>query len=229
MKYQSILCGVIITFLMVGCSTIPTKSVLSGDQSLAKDGSIKSQKGDFVVRVQKVDTSSEDYQNIAKYGLPLRITVANFSHAAINFSPENVLLLKNGKVAKQLTSYRLDEIRSSQQTRNTAWSLVNGALAMAVGVAGAVSGDTSLAQSTQQYTADSINLTTQTHAATQQNTEEKMNALGKQVDDSLLHPTVLKPKDAVTGMVYFEHIKTDDSIEVIVKTGAVEHKVVYQK
>lgn len=214
---------------MVGCSTIPTKPALSGDQSLTQDGFIQSKKGDFVVRLKKVDISSEDYRNIAKYGLPIRITVANLSNAPINFSPNNVLLYKNGQVAKPLTSYRLDEIKSSQQTRNTAWSLVNGALAMAVGVVGAVSGDSSLAQSTQQYTTDSINLTAQTHEATKQNTEEKMNALSKQVDDSLLQSTVLKPKGVATGVVYFENIKTDDPVEIIVKTGSVDHKIVYQK
>jgi hypothetical protein len=155
---------------------------------------------------------------------PLRITVANFSKASIDFSPNNILLYKNGHVAKPLTSYRLDEIKSSQQTRNTAWSIFNGALAMAVGVAGA-----SLAQSTQQYTTDSLTLTAQSHAATQQNTEEKMNALGQQVDDSLLQSTVLKPKGVATGIVYFENIKTDDPVEIVIRTGSVNHKIVYQK
>lgn len=229
MKYQNLVCGGVITIMMVGCSTIPTKPVLSGDQSLTQDGSIKSQKGDFVVRVKKVDTSSEDYKNIAKYGLPLRVTVANFSNASIDFSPNNILLYKNGHVAKPLTSYRLDEIKSSQQTRNTAWSLVNGALAMAVGVTGAMSGDSSLVQSTQQYTTDSLTLTAQSHTATQQNTEEKMNALGQQVNDSLLQSAVLKPKAVTTGIVYFENIKTDDPIEIVIKTGSVNHKIVYQK
>jgi len=229
MKYQNLVCASVITLMLVGCSTIPTKPALIGDQSLTQDGSIKSQKGDFVVRVKKVDTSSEDYKNIAKYGLPIRITVANFSNAPINFSPDNVLLYKNGHAAKPLTSYRLAEIKSSQQTRNTAWSIVNGALAMAVGVTGALSGDTSLAQSTQQYATDSLTLTAQSHGATQQNTEEKMDALGKQVNDSLLQNTVLNPKGVATGVVYFENIKTDDPVEIIVKTGSIDHKIVYQK
>ncbi|CAM4230249.1 hypothetical protein F901_02344 [Acinetobacter dispersus] len=229
MKYQNLVCGGVITIMMVGCSTIPTKPILSGDQSLTQDGFIKSHKGDFVVRVKKVDTSSEDYRSIAKYGLPLHIIVANFSNASIDFSPNNILLYKNGHVAKPLTSYRLDEIKSSQQTRNTAWGIVNGALAMAVGVAGAVSGDNSLAQSTQQYATDSLNLTMQSHAATKQNTEEKMDALGQQVDDSLLQSTVLKPKGVATGIVYFENIKTDDPVEIVIQTGLVNHKIVYQK
>jgi hypothetical protein len=50
MKYQNLVCSGVITIMMVGCSTIPTKPALSSDQSLTQDGSIKSQKGDFVVR-----------------------------------------------------------------------------------------------------------------------------------------------------------------------------------
>lgn len=100
---------------------------------------------------------------------------------------------------------------------------------MAVGVVGATSGDTSLAQSTQQYTSDSLNFTAQNHMASQQNTDDRMSALAFQLNEALLKGVNLQPKKVIDGVVFFENVKTSDSIIIKVQTGDKEHTIYYQK
>ncbi|WP_151806640.1 hypothetical protein [Acinetobacter bereziniae] len=228
MKNQLI--GILLTtIILTACSTVPTKAKLGSEQTLTSDGFIQSKRDSFVVRISKLDTTSNSYQSIAKYGLPIRIIVANMSDKPIAFGPNNITVYKNNQLVRPLTAERLDQIKGHQKAKNTAWSLFNGALAMAVGVVGAISGDTSLAQSTQQYTSDSLNYTAQNHMASQQNTDDRMSALAFQLNEALLKGVNLQPKNVIDGVVFFENVKTSDSIIIKVQTGDKEHTIYYQK
>ncbi|MCX5466184.1 hypothetical protein [Acinetobacter nematophilus] len=219
----------LITIILTACSTVPTKAKLGSEQTLTNEGFIQSKREGFVVRISKLDTTSNSYKSIAKYGLPIRIIVANMSDKPITFGPTNITVYKNNQPVQPLTAARLDQIKDRQKTKNTAWSVLNGALAMAVGVVGATSGDTSLAQSTQQYTTDSLNYTAQSHMASQQNTDDRMSALSTQLNTSLLQEVVLQPRKTIDGVVFFENVKAGDSIVIKVRTDEIEHMVSYQK
>lgn len=195
--------GIILCCLISACSTVPTKAKLSLEQTLTNEGFVQSKKDNFVVRVSKVDTSSTNYKDIAKYGLPVRIIVANLTDKTIHFGPNDIKIYKNNHEVSPLTATRIDQIKDRQKTKNAAWGLLNGALAITVGIVGATSGDTSLAQTTQQYAVDSINYTTQSHTATQQKTEDSMNALSTQLNSTLLQETDIQPKKIADGIVFF--------------------------
>lgn len=217
----------ILTMALVGCTTTPTKPLLGTNQTLTSDGQIQSKQGDYVVRIIKMDTASTNYKEIAKYGLPVRVTVANLSKKNFKFGPEQVQLVKNGKPINALTPTSLYEIQKKKD-RNDA--IIAGAMSvLAVGVVGALSGDTSLAQSTQQQMADSINLTFNNYDQSTKYTAGTMDALTKQVTSSVLGTTELKPKQVVDGLVFFEKVKTSDPITVVIQTAGVEHKAVFQK
>ncbi|MEG0030759.1 hypothetical protein [Acinetobacter sp.] len=104
-----------------------------------------------------MDTTSTHYKEIERYGLPVRVTVANLSKKKLTFGSGQVQLIKNGMPINALTTTSLYDIQKKKD-RNDA--ILAGAMgAFAFGVVGALSGDTSLAQSTQQQMVDSINLT----------------------------------------------------------------------
>lgn len=229
MNICKIFCISAIAITLGACTTIPTKPVLGGGQSLTSDGYLKSKQGNFVVQVQKIDTSLVEYRDIAKYGLPVRLVVANFSQSPINFSAQNVSLYKNGKLSKPLTASRLEEIKNGQHKRNAAWNFAQVALATAAGITGAMSGDMSVAQSSAELAENHINLASKSHEATKKFNEEKMDALSHQLQETLLKPVVLKQKEVTTGIVYFENIKNDDLVTLVVKTGPVDHHITYQK
>lgn len=228
-KHSQIFAVGMLTMALVGCAAAPTKPLLGTNQTLTSDGQIQSKQGDYVVRITKMDTTSTNYKEIARYGLPVRVTVANLSKKNLTFGPEQVQLIKNGKPINALTTNSLYEIQKKKDRNDAIFAGAMGALAFGVGVVGALSGDASLAQSTQQQMVDSINLTSNNYNQSIKYTAGTMDALTQQVTSSVLNTTELKSKQVVDGLVFFEKVKTSDPITVVIQTAGVEHKAVFQK
>lgn len=228
-KHSKIFAVGVLTVALVGCTGAPTKPVLGVNQTLTADGQVQSRQGDFVVRITKLDTQSSDYKEIAKYGLPVRVTVANLSKKKIIFGPEQVQLIKNGKTVDALTTATLEEIKKKKDRNDAIMAGVTGTLAFGLGVVGALSGDASLAQSTSQQMVDTMNLSFNTYDQSTKYTADTMSALSQQVTSSVLNKTELKPKQAIDGLVFFEKVKTSDPITVVIQTAGIEHRAVFQK
>lgn len=230
MKIRILIIAMVMSSTFFGCATTPTKPVLSTDQSLTKDGYVQSKKNNFVVRIGKMSTSSRsDFNDIARYGLPIRITVANLSTSPIVFGPEQIQLIKNDHIAKPLTAQRLEQIKKNKQTRNTALNMLMGAMAFATAAVGGNSNDSALAASSQQQATDTLTYAIESHSTTHEYNEKYMNGLKEQYSNTLLQRVLLKPKKVADGLVYFENINTGDAFIIVVKTGSVEHRVVYEK
>ena len=228
-KHKKIFAVAALTIAMVGCTAAPTKPQLGANQTLTTDGQLQSRQGDYVVRITKMDTQSSDYRAISKYGLPVRVTVANLSKKKMTFGPEQVQLIKNGKTIDALTADTLEEIKKKKDRNDKIMAGVMGTLAFGVGVVGALSGDPSLAQTTQQQMVDSMTLTFNSYDQSTKYTADTMNALSHQVTSSVLNKTELKPKQVVDGLVFFEKAKTSDPITVVIQTAGVEHRAVFLK
>lgn len=228
-KHTKIFAVAALTIAMVGCTAAPTKPQLGANQTLTTDGQLQSRQGDYVVRITKMDTQSSDYRAISKYGLPVRVTVANLSKKKMTFGPEQVQLIKNGKTIDALTADSLEEIKKKKDRNDKIMAGVMGTLAFGVGVVGALSGDPSLAQTTQQQMVDSMTLTFNSYDQSTKYTADTMNALSHQVTSSVLNKTELKPKQVVDGLVFFEKVKTSDPITVVIQTAGVEHRAVFLK
>lgn len=228
-KHKKIFAVAALTIAMVGCTAAPTKPQLGANQTLTTDGQLQSRQGDYVVRITKMDTQSSDYRAISKYGLPVRVTVANLSKKKMTFGPEQVQLIKNGKTIDALTADTLEEIKKKKDRNDKIMAGVMGTLAFGVGVVGALSGDPSLAQTTQQQMVDSMTLTFNSYDQSTKYTADTMNALSHQVTSSVLNKTELKPKQVVDGLVFFEKVKTSDPITVVIQTAGVEHRAVFLK
>ena len=228
-KHTKIFAVAALTIAMVGCTAAPTKPQLGANQTLTTDGQLQSRQGDYVVRITKMDTQSSDYRAISKYGLPVRVTVANLSKKKMTFGPEQVQLIKNGKTIDALTADTLEEIKKKKDRNDKIMAGVMGTLAFGVGVVGALSGDPSLAQTTQQQMVDSMTLTFNSYDQSTKYTADTMNALSHQVTSSVLNKTELKPKQVVDGLVFFEKVKTSDPITVVIQTAGVEHRAVFLK
>lgn len=228
-KHTKIFAVAALTIAMVGCTAAPTKPQLGANQTLTTDGQLQSRQGDYVVRITKMDTQSSDYRAISKYGLPVRVTVANLSKKKMTFGPEQVQLIKNGKTIDALTADSLEEIKKKKDRNDAIMAGVMGTLAFGVGVVGALSGDPSLAQTTQQQMVDSMTLTFNSYDQSTKYTADTMNALSHQVTSSVLNKTELKPKQVVDGLVFFEKVKTSDPITVVIQTASVEHRAVFLK
>lgn len=228
-KHTNIFAVAALTIAIVGCTAAPTKPQLGANQTLTTDGQLQSRQGDYVVRITKMDTQSSDYRAISKYGLPVRVTVANLSKKKMTFGPEQVQLIKNGKTIDALTADTLEEIKKKKDRNDKIMAGVMGTLAFGVGVVGALSGDPSLAQTTQQQMVDSMTLTFNSYDQSTKYTADTMNALSHQVTSSVLNKTELKPKQVVDGLVFFEKVKTSDPITVVIQTAGVEHRAVFLK
>lgn len=218
-----------LSMTLVGCAATPTKPLLGMNQTFTSDGQIQSKQGDYVVRITKMDTKSNNYREISRYGLPVRVTVANLSKKNLTFGPEQVQLIKNGKPINALTVSSLYDIQKKKDRNDAIIAGAMGVLAVSVGVMGALSGDASLAQSTQQQMADNIHLTFNNYDQSTKYTAGTMDALTQQVTSSVLSSTTLKPKQVVDGLVFFEKVKTSDPITIIIQTASAEHTAVFQK
>ena len=228
MKIQHVL-TVTALCVLTACTTVPSKPVLGTNQILTNDKQIQSKQGSYVVRVSKVDTKTQEYRDIAKYGLPVRVTVANLSKKPIKFGAENVQILKNGKPVPAFTTAGLAEIKRKKDRNEGILAGVMGALSVSVGVLGALTGDASLALSTQQQTEDSLNYTLQNYEKSTQYNADRMNALSHQVSSTVLNTTTLKPNQVLDGLVFFENIKTSEAMTIQIQTEDVKHIIVYQK
>lgn len=176
-----------------------------------------------------MDTQSSDYRAISKYGFPVRVTVANLSKKKITFGPEQIQLIKNGKKINALTTDSLAKIQEKKDRNSAIYAGALGALSFAIGVIGALSGDTTLAQTSQQQMLDGMTLSFNSYDQSTKYTSDTMNALSQQVTSSVLNTTILKPKKAVDGLVFFEKVKTSDPFTVVIQTADVEHRIVFQK
>ncbi|AXY60547.1 hypothetical protein QR674_06720 [Acinetobacter chinensis] len=218
-----------LTILLSACAGVPTKPVAGLNQSLTSDGQLQSRQGDYVVRISKMSSRSTEYKDISKYGLPIRVTVANLSKKPLKFGPENVQLTKNGQPVSALTVESLSKIQQKKDRNDAIWAGVVGTLAIGTSILGALSGDTSLAQTSQQQASESINSAFETYSQSTQYTSSTMDALSHQVTSNVLNTTVLKPKQVIDGLVFFEKVKETDPLVLIIDTNGMQHKVDFQK
>ncbi len=223
-----IISNIVLALSIVGCSSAPhTKPVLGVNQTLTKDAQVQSQQGDYVVRVSRLNTNLPEYQKISKYGSPFQVTVANLGKQEIQFGPENIQVVRKGENIKPLTTAKLEEIKNKKNRNHAIWAGVSGALSVGIGVLGALSGDPSLAQSSQQQMSDGLELTFKSYGDSTTLNTDSIDALKYQVNNTVLMPTKLKTNQTTSGLVFFENIKGDDVITIKVKTGNFDHVIQY--
>lgn len=217
----------IVTF--VGCASTSSVPKLQAQQSLTQDGQVESRQGQFIVRITQMNTNSDQYKNIARHALPMRVTVLNASPKSIMFGPNSVQMMKGNKEVERLSAQDLSEIGDKKNRNQKLLAGFRGLMAVAGSVSAGLSGDQNLANQSLAYSENEFQNIQDYYSSETQKNNTTYATLGHQLATSVLPYKELKPKEAVDGLLFFKGVKASDTFRLDIKTGDQVHHIHYGK